>query len=118
MGCFPTCWLAAKKPLNLLGVILCIPFDSLASYSSLIPFLLGSYDNFELCQKIEVPTLVVQATEDRVIPEECAHRLVEALGDWGSLMTVSTDHQGYLTEALQMRILNFISDLVQKSGVD
>lgn len=101
MGCFPTCWLAAQNPDNL-----CVPFDSLG---------LRSIDNLALCQKIEVPTLVVRATQDRVIPEECADRLVEALGNWGILTTVPTGHRGYLTDGLQQRILSFIRDLVRKS---
>lgn len=106
MGCFPTCWLAAQNHDNL-----CVP----SIHSAFVPFFLGSYDNLALCQKIEVPTLVVRATQDRVIPEECADRLVEALGNWCILTTVPTGHRGYLTDGLQQRILSFIRDLVRKS---
>ena len=128
LGCFPTCWLAAQRSENLLGAVLCVPFDRLASFSrwaepipgcaslisKLAPYLLGSYDNVALCQQIEVPTLVVRADHDQTIPEGSADRIMSALGKTGHLVTVPTNHQDYLTEELKGEIVSFIECLEEK----
>lgn len=111
LGCYPTCWMAAQHPDNLLGVILCVPFDRIGSVVKVAPYLLGAYDNLALCRRIEVPTLLVRAAYDQLMPWSVGDRLLEALGQLGHLITVPTNHQGYLTEQLEGELLRFIDEV-------
>jgi len=111
LGCFPTCHLAAKNPDNLLGTILCVPFDNINSVIPGASLLLDKYDNNELCKAIKTPTLLIQADEDEIISKDCCHNLLRELPQNTILFSVPTKHKDYLTTEAKEKVLEFISKL-------
>ena len=103
LGSFPTAWMAAQNPENLLGAILCVPFN----------YLLGrKYNNVALCKNIKVPTLLIKARYDEIMPELAHFDLMDALNKF-EFMTVPTKHKDYLTDLSKRKILDFVKNRIQ-----
>lgn len=110
LGAYPSCWLASLNLPNVIGLILCVPFDSLNSFSRLAQYTVGSYDNYSLGKLIKVPTLIIEAEYDKVVPKYCGRRLSSVIKE-SRIITVPESHKSHLNALVQFSIKDFIKML-------
>lgn len=111
LGSYPSCWLAAQNNNNLIGLILCVPFDSFDSFSRLAHYIIGSYDNCSLAKLIKVPTLIIKSEYDTIVPKNSAENLNKLIPN-SVLVSVPETHQSYFSDTALDKIMNFISTLL------
>jgi len=108
LGSYPSSWLASNVPIEKL--ILCVPFDRLSTIHKLSSYMVGDYNNLELAKKITVPTLLIQADSDELIPPICANNLKRALGDNCQFETIQANHKTYWNEQTRLLIADFLNN--------
>ena len=103
LGSYPSCWLVSLNPDNLIGLILCVPFNS---------FFMGSYDNYSLASSIMVPTFIIKSEYDEIVPINSDENLSTVMTT-NKLIIVLETHKTYLNDIAKDQIEKFVTDLIE-----
>lgn len=119
MGCGVACAVAAEPSVNVRGLLLITPWDTLPNLAQQIYwgfptrwFTRDTYDNITHCQTLHLPIGILLARQDQVIPNNRTMNLVRALGDCQKLWSVDAGHNDWMeqTSASWWRdVMEFVS---------
>lgn len=111
LGTYPSAWLSHSPYAEIDGLILCVPFDRLCSIVGPGVFIVGEFDILEMCKYITVPTLVISAERDHLIPKTCAENIMRCLTEcvYKKHISVWSGHSNYFSlRQTRKAVSNFI----------